>query len=325
MSDFDGGRQKWAPPPWHAPRSSSDSGRRRPSRPPGGTEGDGTGGSTPRPPGQRPQAVDPDRPTVLGFAIAPGVTGLLAIALVFVRPLNSSAGLPLALLLIGVVQVATYLIMRRSEVAVLSRSWLIVLLMTIGLLPLLALQGDLLREPYTSADRGGTGPVLLATGTTMLFLVVVAAWSLIAHATTAELSSIAFLPLALLVPAALGFQSTIEQRAALEVVSESALFAAGATLLAWSMPRGARLIVPPIAFFIQFIALWTAGRGPTFPETSGALVDLLYWLTMFTTGTITLTLPIASSWLRRTIARVEEEDRARRQSSNDRRPATETK
>jgi hypothetical protein len=248
---------------------------------------------------------------VLGFSIAPGVTGLLAIALVFVRPLNSSAGLPLALLLICVIQVAVYLILRRSEVMELSRSWLITLLMTAGLLPLLALQADLLREPYTSASRGGTAPVLLATGTTVLFLVVVAVWSLIAHATTSELSSIVFLPLALLVPAALGVQSTIEQREALEVVGEASLFAAGATLLAWSMPRGARVIVPPVAFLIQFIALWTAGRGPTFPDTSGALVDLLFWLTIVVTGALTLTLPIVSSWLRRTIARVGEEDRAR--------------
>lgn len=312
MSDFDGGREKWAPPPWHAPRSPTDSGRRGTGRSTVSSGGaDGDGGSPPRASGTRAQSIDPDRPTVLGFSIAPGVTGFLAIALVFVRPLNSSAGLPLALLLISTVQAVTYLIMRRSEVAIMSRSWLIALLMTVGLLPLLALQSDLLREPYTSADRGGTAPVLLATGTTLLFLVVVAVWSLIAHATTSELSSIVFLPLALLVPAALGVQSTIEQRAALEVVGETALFAAGATLLAWSMPRGARLIVPPIAFLIQFIALWTAGRGPTFPETSGALVDVLYWLTMFVTGAITLTLPIAASWLRRTIARVEEEDRQR--------------
>jgi hypothetical protein len=325
MSDFDGGREKWAPPPWHAPRSSSDPGRRGSSRPPSGPGSERAGGTTPQPPGPRPQPIDPDRPTVLGFSIAPGVTGLLAIALVFVRPLNNSSGLPLALLLICVVQTVVYLIMRRSEVEALSRSWLIVLLMTAGLLPLLALQSDLLREPYTSASRGGTGPVLLANGTTVLFLLVVAVWSLIAHATTSELSSIAFLPLALLVPAALGVQSTIEQREALEVVGEAALFAAGATLLAWSMPRGARLIVPPIAFLIQFIALWTAGRGPTFPNSSGALVDLLYWLTLIITGVITLTLPIASSWLRRTIARVEEEDRGRRQATSDRRQATETK
>jgi hypothetical protein len=151
----------------------------------------------------------------------------------------------------------------------------------------------------------------------VLFLVVVAVWSLIAHATTSELSSILFLPLALLVPAALGVQTTIEQREALEVLGESALFAAGATLLAWSMPRGARLIVPPTAFVIQFIALWTAGRGPTFPDTSGALVDVLYWLTMLLTGAITLTLPFAAAWLRRTIVRVEEEARGERRRATE--------
>jgi hypothetical protein len=308
MTGYDGGQEKWAPTPWHGPRQRAEAERRGVNRPTGGA----TGGSTPRPPTTRSHPHDPDRPTVLGFAIAPGVTGLLALALVFARLLNRSAGFPYALILLGVIQVVAFLVIRRSEVGVLSRSWLMALLMTAGLLPLLALQGELLREPYTSAGRGGTAPVLIATVTTLLFIVVVAAWSLIAHATTSELSSIAFLPLALQVPAALGVQSTIEQRAALEVVGESALFAAGATLLAWSMPRGARLIVPPIAFVIQFVALWTAGRGPTFPDTSGALVDLLYWLTLIVTGAITVLLPIASSWLRRTIARVEEEDRARR-------------
>jgi len=298
MIGHDGRGEKWAPDPWHAPRQTAASGRRTTGRTP-------PSGSAPRVTGPQPQPVDPDRPTVLGFTIAPGVTGLLALALVFVRPLNSSAGLPFALLLICVVQVLAYLIIRRTEVAVLSRSWLISLLATAGLLPLLALKADLLREPYTLADHGGTAPVLIATLIVLLFIVVVALWSWIAHATTAELSALALLPLALLVPAALGVQSTIEQREALEVVGESALFAAGATLLAWSMPRGARLIVPPIAFLIQFIALWTAGRGPTFSESSGNIVALLYWLTMILTGVMTVVLPFAAAWLRRAIARYE--------------------
>ena len=44
-----------------------------------------------------------------------------------------------------------------------------------------------------------------------------------------------------------------------------------------------------------------------------------------TTPAITLALPIASSWLRRTIARVAEDDRGRKQTTGDRQQAPETK
>ncbi len=127
----------------------------------------------------------------------------------------------------------------------------------------------------------------------------------------------AFTPLALLVPGVLGIGSNIDQRAALEALAESSLFAAGAMVLAWSLPIGGRLLVPPVALAIQVAALSAAGRGPTFPETSGRIVDLLYWGTLTVTGVLVVGIPVAAAWLRRALMVQEDAERPRRRVADE--------
>lgn len=223
----------------------------------------------------------------------------------------------MGLLILCVLDVVCYVVTRNGDAAVLARSWLLAAVMTAGLLPLLSVQSSLLREPWVDADRGSATPALIATFVVLLFVVVVAVWCVVTFSSLAEIAVVAFLPMALLVPGVLGIGSTIDQRAALVAVAESSLITAGALVLAWSLPRGPRLFVPPVAFVIQFVALWVAGRGPSFPATSGGIVSFLYWVTIIVTAALVVLLPTASAWLRRAIVAVEEADRPRQSASDE--------
>lgn len=242
---------------------------------------------------------------------------MLALLLAFAGPLSGSGSVPFGLLVLCAVHVVCYVLMRNGETAILARSWLLALIVTAGLLPLLSVQSSLLREPWVDAGRGSATPVLISTFVVVLFVAVVALWCTAAFSSLPEIAVIAFLPLAMLVPGVLGIGSTIDQRAALVAVAESSLIAAGAMVLAWSLPRGPRALVPPAAFAVQVVALWLAGREPSFPETNGAIVSLMYWVTVVATAALVVVVPAASAWLRRAIVAVEEADRPRRSASDE--------
>jgi hypothetical protein len=299
---------KWTPPPWHAPAPADET-----TRTPSSTRaGRASARQT-----QSVRTSDAVRPVVLGYAIAPAATGVLALLLAFAGPLSGSGSVPAGLLILCVLQVVCYVLTRNGDAVVLARSWLLALVMTAGLLPLLTVQASLLQEPWIDADRGSATPALISTFVVVLLVVVVAVWCLAAFSSLAEIGVIAYMPLALIVPGVLGIGSTIDQRAALVAVAESSLLAAGATVLAWSLPRNSRLLVPPAALVVQIVALWLAGRGPSYPESSGGVVSFLYWLTIVVTVALVVVLPAASAWLRRTIAAVEEADRPRQSPSGE--------
>jgi hypothetical protein len=303
----DGGRDKWVPPPWHAPHQD-DATAFGPKT--------GRGPRTTVRTAANSRAIDPDRPVVLGFAIAPAVTGVVALVLAFVGPLSGSGSIPLGVFLVCVVQIVGYLATRNSDVAILSKAWLIMLVATAGLLPLVSLQASLLREPYVSMERHSATPSVIATAIVVLFLVVVAVWCIVSLWSVSEVTSLSFGPLALLVPALLGVQDTIGQRTALQALAEASLFAAGATVLAWSLPRRVRSLVPPIALATQVALLWAAGRGPSFPETNGNIVTSLYWITVIATAALIVVAPVVSASLRRAIEQLEEAERPRRRETD---------
>ncbi|MEA2531157.1 MAG: hypothetical protein QOG89_2801 [Thermomicrobiales bacterium] len=304
----DGVREKWTTPPRHAPRESGEA-----ARSPGAST---SRRPTPRP-ASRAQPVDPERPVVLGFAIAPAVTGVVALLLAFGGPLRATGAVPFGLVFLCGLQIVGYLATRHGEAAILARSWLIALLTTAGLLPLVSLQASVLREPYVAMSRHSATPALIASMVVVLFLVVVAAWCVVAFSSVPEAAAMAFTPLALLVPGVLGIEATIDQRAALEALAVSSLFAAGVTVLAWSLPRGARSAIPPIALVVQVVVLWAAGRGPSFPETSGRIVDVLYWVTLLLTAVLVFGVPVAAARLKQAIATLEDAERPRRSGADE--------
>jgi hypothetical protein len=304
----EGGRDKWVPPSWHAPPPAAESAA--------STRAGSGRTSTPRT-ANRARAVDADRPVILGFAIAPASTGVVAILLTFVRPLSGPGSVPYGLLLLCALQVVGLVATRKSDVAILSKSWSIILATTAGLLPLVTLQGSLLREPYVSLKWHSATPAIIATFVVGLCVVVLAGWCVIELSSAPEASSLAIAPPALLVLGILGVHGTIGQQTALQWIAESSLFAAGAMVLAWSLPRGTRLLVTPVALAIQVSVLWAAGRGPTFPATSGGIVTVLYWVTVLVTAATVVLVPVAAASLGRAIERIEQEQRPRRHQSGE--------
>jgi hypothetical protein len=232
----------------------------------------------------------------------------------FVGLLSGGHGAPIALILIALMQVSGYLITRRDKLQPLSRSWVIMLLTTVGMTPLLAIQSDLLHEEYVALSSHSATPAILSTLIVLFVMIVGAAWCAGSLWAMAEHAAVVFAPLALLVPGILGIAGDINQQDALLALAESSLLAAGMTALAWSLSTGPRLLVPALAFCGQFVALWAASRGPSFPDSSGGIVRFLYFLTIFVTLSLVVILPFAAVWLKAGMEQVEETDRPRRRT-----------
>jgi hypothetical protein len=297
---------RWTPPGWHGPPSDDD--RRAHGPPPAA-----------RPlsrPASRRQAASAARFQVLELAVAPAAIGILALGLSVARPLSGSGDLPIALLLLAALE-AVCVVVTRSAAAALARSWLVCLVTTAGMLPLLTLQSSLLHEPYVALSRHSAAPAILASAVATLAIAVLAIWCGIAFWSTPEEASLVFLPPALLAPAVLGIRTTIHQRTALEALGEASLLAAGALVLAWSLPAGTRAVVPPAAYALQYFALWATGHGPAFPVTSGRIVVALYLATIGVTALAVIGLPIFAAWLRRAALAIENSKRPRRSPTGE--------
>ncbi|GIW04167.1 MAG: hypothetical protein KatS3mg059_0787 [Thermomicrobiales bacterium] len=297
----------WVPPPWHGP--PVDESEQRPS-------------PTPRRAQQvtarRPSFLaDPARRVVLGLAAVPAITGALALIFAFVPALSGSGSVPVGLLLVAGIQTAGYLLTRGEETTALSRAWLVGVIIVVGVLPLLSLQQALLREPYVALSRGTAAPAVAATSVVVIVLLVVAAWCAVSFWPAPEEASLVFMPVALLIPGVIGMRGALPQRSALEAVAEATLLAAGATAIAWALPRGARPMVAPVALAIQFVALWLAGRGPTFQPTSGQIVPALYTVLLVVTVALTVGTPLLAVWIRRLVVRAEPPRRPRQPDPGD--------
>ncbi|HEY8448324.1 MAG TPA: hypothetical protein VIL01_14585 [Thermomicrobiales bacterium] len=294
----DEGGRGWVPPPWHGPPANVPDAPAQPAS------------RTTQPATTRRASSDArrSRRIVLGLAAVPATTGAAALAFAFIPVLSGSGALPLGLLSIVAIQVIGYVFSRREEANPLSHAWLAGIVQVVGLLPLLALQQALLREPYVALSRGSAAPAIAATAVVALLLAVVAAWCAVSFWPAPEEASLVFLPAALLVPGVIGAPGSLGQRTALEALAEASLLAAGATAIGWSVPRGARPLLPPAALGVQFIALWLAGRGPSVPTTSGGIVPVLYAVLLVVTVVLTVGVPLVSLWIRRLVLSA---DRAR--------------
>lgn len=292
----------WVPPPWHGPPAEEPEPRVRSA----------LRRAQPVPARRTPFLAGPDRRVVLGLAAVPAITGTIAFIFANIPTLSGSGALPVGLLLLAGVHTAGYLITRGEESAALSRAWLAGLVVVVGVLPLLALQQALLREPYVAVSRGTASPAIAATAVMVLVLFVVAGWCAVSSWQAPEEASLVFLPVALLVPGVIGMRGALGQKSALEALAEASLLAAGATVLAWSLPRGARPMVAPIALAVQFIALWIAGRGPSFQPTSGRIVPALYTVMLVVTVVLTVGVPLLAVWVRRMVMKAEAPRRPRR-------------
>lgn len=279
----------WKPQPWKPPAEADEydvAGDRRPRISRAAIRA-----------AQQPK-LDRKREQLL-LAVSPAVTGLVALILWFLSPLPGAGSIPLAFMLLATVQVIGYLVTRDDRPDALAKPWTIHLAAAIGLLPMLSIQVALIREPYVSIESGSAMPAVLATLLVIFFIFVLAAVSSVRFWTRPDQASLVFLPVALLVPQAVGERSEIGVGQALAILALAMLLGALATAISSYLGMGVRLLVPPTVLAILILILWIGGRGPVFQPTSGGIVRLLYILMLATTVVLVVCVPIFAVWLRR--------------------------
>jgi len=181
------------------------------------------------------------------------------------------------------------------------------LLVTLILMPVVALQASASRVPFVAVARGSAGPLLwltLATCITLFGLWVFAARQ---SDQEPENGSLLFLPAALLVPAILGAPSSLDETSVLSMLGEACLVA-GVWIFALLLgPASWRPMAGAIALGAQFIVLWMIGRGPVIGHDSGTVVPASAALLLMLTTLLTVLSPLGALFSRRFMQTVEEE------------------
>ena len=103
--------------------------------------------------------------------------------------------------------------------------WQMTLLVTLILMPVVALQASASRVPFVAISRGSAGPLLWLTVATCISLFGL--WLFAAHQSNQapENGSLLFLPAAVLVPAILGAPGSLDETSALSMLGEACLVA----------------------------------------------------------------------------------------------------
>ncbi|MGH2558999.1 MAG: hypothetical protein ACRDJH_08040 [Thermomicrobiales bacterium] len=227
------------------------------------------------------------------------ITGLFSLFFSLLGFLAGEQGtIPLALFLLLFVQIVGFAVTRREEPAALRWSWVVSLVATSVGLPLLAIQVTLARQPYTGTEWDSALPLVSASAAVALLLTITAIALAFSSHEIPEEAGLLLMPMALLIPAAIGIRAGITEANAMQALGLSGLVAAAATTLAWSLPRPSRLLVPPVALATQFVLLWMMGRGPSFHSSSGAVVPLTHGGLLALTVILVVGTPILALWAR---------------------------
>ncbi len=284
----------WRPPRWNE-ESAGPSSHRRPRRVADQAQSQRPARSfTPKP---------SDRPVELFMlAIAPATTALLAVILWLLSPLPGAGPSPAPIFIIALVQFGAMMALRDDRPDPLSLPWLSHLAATVGLLPLLAIQVSLLREPYVSLGQGSAWPAVIASIVAIGFASVLAVSTAVRFWKQPDQAALVFLPSALLIPAAIGQRAELTIVNALSILGLAMFLGSVATVIAAPMSLGGRLLVPPFALAIEIGFLWAAVSGPVLQPTSGGVVRLLYIALLFTSIILIVLVPILAVWLRRKAA-----------------------
>lgn len=228
----------------------------------------------------------------LGLAVPHLLTAAFA-SLPSVVDLPGPASVPLAAGAVLTVQAIGLLLARETESLILRRIWLVLLVTTAVLLPLVALQAALSRVPFVSLGRGSAGALIWATVAVALALVGLVLLCALLAADAPEQSSLLFVPAAVLVPAVLGAPGGLDERSALAALAEAAIIGAVVVALGGLLPRGAHPLAAPVALGMQFVALSVLGARPAFGDGRGAVVVVcagaLLLLTVFGAVLVPLT------------------------------------
>lgn len=253
------------------------------------------------------------------LAVSPLLTGAAALLAWVVSPLPGIMNIPIGMVLVAIVPVIGILLTSGEERPFpLFAPWLIHLAITLGLLPLLAMEVSLLREPYVSLERGTAAPAIVATVVTAGYAIVLGVATVLRFWRDPDQAALVFLPAVLLIALALGQRSQIEVRQALLILGISMVVSALATLACQILTRGVRLLVPPLVLLLTIAVLWTTGRGPTIGATSGEIVRFLYLVMLLIALGLVVAVPAGALWLRK--ASMPAQQRSERRRAGMRRP-----
>ncbi|HQY29779.1 MAG TPA: hypothetical protein PK691_00735 [Thermomicrobiales bacterium] len=240
---------------------------------------------------------------LIGMAIAPALTSLVALAIASVPKLSGTGDVPAGIVLVLLFQVAAIAIVQQSNLSAWASSWISIGFLTSVMLPMLALQLSLLHEPFVSLELDSAGPALLATLLLLALYLSFAGWVAWKCQSRPEHAAVLLMPPTLAIPAMMGVHGTIDQSTALHTLSEIALLSALATAVVWLFPGWPQLLVGAAALAIELVRLWIAGNGPWKSETSGNIVNVVYVSMLVSAVVVIVMVPVADAMLqsRRTL------------------------
>lgn len=260
-----GGMEDWEPEPWS--RSLEQMRPPVPVKP--------VPSPTVRPPVRRTPQPGRDR-SILGIAVTHGVTAVLAFGASLVGFLSGPTGWPKGIILLVVLLFAGVVLSNDGGATLFSRGWVANIVTAVAAMPLTALTVALARQPHVSLQAGSAwSAILLALVLTLVLISTGLAFGIWSSDGPDE-SGLLILPVALIVPAMIGIRGEIDQAAALQALAAASMIACIAAIMSWSVAPGLRAFAPPLALGLEVVVLWLAGRGPSFEDTSGQVVPLLY-------------------------------------------------
>ena len=185
--------------------------------------------------------------------------------------------------------------------------WQMTLLVTIILMPVVALQASASRVPFVAISRGSAGPLLWLTLASCITLFGL--WLFAAHQSdqSPENASLLFLPAAVLVPTIFGAPGSLDETSALSMLGEACLVAGVWIFAALLAPANWRPMAGAIALGTQFVVLWMVGRGPVIGHDSGTVVPASAALLLALTTLLIVLTPLGALFSRRFVQTIEEE------------------
>ncbi len=213
---------------------------------------------------------------LLGMAIAPGATSILALFVSVVPVLSGTGDIPLGIVLVLIMQVAALATLSQMGTHPWGPSWISVGFLTSVMMPMLALQVSLLHEPWVSLEMDSAGPVILATILVLGLYASFCFWVLWVGQHNPAIAPILLMPSTLAIPALIGEPGLVDQHGALMILSEVTLITAIAAAIVWLFPGWPQLLAGAGALAVELARLWAAGKGPWRHETSGSIVSAIY-------------------------------------------------
>jgi hypothetical protein len=230
---------------------------------------------TVRPPVRRTPQPARDR-SIIGIAVTHAVTAVFAFGFSLLGFLSGSTGWPKGVILLVLLLFAGFVLSNDEGATLFSRGWVANIVTAVMVMPLTALTVALARQPHVSLQAGSAWSAILLAVVLMLVLIFTGVAFGIWSADGPDESGLLILPVALIIPAVIGVRGDIDQAAVLQALAGSCMIASIASIMSWSIAPGLRAFAPPVALGLEVIVLWLAGRGPSFEDTTGQVVPLLY-------------------------------------------------